>query len=186
MLINKINVLDHGYVGLLSVNLSQKNFKSVSDNYFKARINRELFKVANATFILKVPLFVQVFLSQYDLKIINLPPKNDNEIYIPDVSEINTGNANDDKNISEHIKQTLDALNVNAKGFQMEGCDRFTSQVTTPISKYNEILIHGNLQAWLEIIKRKNLPRQIKVYKDAIEELLKTEWLDLNTYKEAR
>jgi len=100
MLISKINVLDHGYVGLLSANLSQKNFKDVSDIYFKTRINKELFKVANATLIIKLPLFVQVFLGQFDFKIIPLPSDKELENYVPDVSEIDTGVAEDDRRIA--------------------------------------------------------------------------------------
>ena len=183
MLLSKINVLDHGYVGLLDTTLGQTNLKNVSDNYFKTLINRELFKVASATFIVKLPLFVQVFLSQFDFKIIPLPSDNELESYVPDVSEIDTGVAEDDRRIADYIKQTTDALSMNSKGFQMEGCDRFTSQTLTPISKYNEVIVHGNLQAWMELLKRKKLPKQIELYREAIEELMKTEWLDLDLYR---
>ncbi|NVM33956.1 MAG: hypothetical protein HWN81_00070 [Candidatus Lokiarchaeota archaeon] len=184
MLLSKINVLDHGYVGLLSANLNGRAIKNVSDIYFKTRLNKELLKIANATFIIKCPLFVQIFLSQFDLKITPLPSTKQLESYIPDVSEIDTGVAEDDRRIAEYIKETNDALELNSKGFEMDGCDRFTSQTLTPINKYNEVIMHGSLQAWMELIRRKKLPKQLEQYRMAIYELLKTEWLELDQYKE--
>jgi len=81
------------------------------------------------------------------------------------------------------LQETTDALALNQKGFEMDGCNRFTSQTLTPINKYNEVIVHGDLEVWFKLLNRKKLPTQIEQYRVAVEELLKTEWLDLDKYR---
>jgi hypothetical protein len=186
VLLSKINVLDHGYVGLLSTGCTGKTIKAIEDLYFKAAINREFWKMANATFIMKVPLFVQVFLSQFDLKLTPLHHQEEPVAYVPDESEINSGTNDDDREIVKHMKDTVDSLFITSKAYQQDKCDKFLSHIVTPISVYNEIVVHGDLRSWLELLRRKKLPKPIEAYRSAIEELLKVEWKDIELYKKEK
>ena len=182
-MLSTINVLDKGFVSLLSASNNGKTLKTIEDEYFGTKINKDLLNIANATFIIKMPLFVQTFLSQFNLDITVLPVKEEPEAYIPDESEIHTGKNDDDREVVTHIKETTEALFLSSKGYQQDNCDKFMSQVITPISVYTKVIVHGDIMSWLKFLKRKKLPHPIEVYRKAVEDLLKIEWKDVEQYK---
>ena len=182
MLLNKILVLDKGFIAPLQFNGGGRLLQELQDNYFKTRANVRLLNITSATLVIKCPLFVQLSLSQCGLDII-LTPSNDVEAYIPDVSMVDGETLEDRENIAKYIKVTTEALLLNQKGMPMDGSSDFTSQLLTPITVYNEIIVHGNLKKWLFFLKQKNLPKEIELYRAHINALLETEWKNIEALK---
>jgi hypothetical protein len=181
--LNKINVLDKGYVALVSVSNDGKTLKGLYDEYFRTKINRELWHLASMTLLVKCPLFKQLHLSKSDLKIVQLPETGELETYCPDVSDISTGNSKDDSDMAEYLKQTTESLLIAPKALQEDKCNKFVSQIITPISVYNKIIVHGSLNDWLKYIKQQKLPKQLESYRAVIEGIMAAEWKQLDTYK---
>jgi hypothetical protein len=65
---------------------------------------------------------------------------------------------------------------MNHKAYQADGCDRFMSQILTPINTYTTILIHGMYNDWSRFISQNNAPAPIAAYIIAVGQLLKAEW----------
>lgn len=181
--LNKIDVLDRGYVALVSTDNDGQVLKKIQDSYFKTMINKELWKISHATLVIKCPLFFQLFLSKMDFKLMQIPLDDEPQMYVPDISDIKANTVEDKKEMSTHMEATLSALIVSSKAYQEDGCDKFTSHIISPVSMYNELLVHGTLETWINFLRRRNLPKQIKDYQSAINDILSAEWQDLEVYK---
>ena len=166
----------------LQFNGGGRLLQELQDSYFKTRTNVKLLNLASATLVIKCPLFVQLNLHNNGLDII-LTPSDNVEAYIPDVSMVSGETLEDRENIAKYIKVTTEALLLNQKGMPMDGSSDFTSQLLTPITVYNEIIVHGNLRNWLSFIKQKNLPKEIELYREHINILLGTEWKNIELLK---
>ena len=182
MILNKINVLDKGFVSLLASSNTDKEINDIQDYYYKGATHKGLSDIATATFIIKCPLFVHLYFTRFNLSIIATPPK-ELEAYIPDESEIGGKDAMTAKDMKENIEQATAALLINPKTLQHDKCDKYISQVMTPISTYTEIIVHGSLSDWVELLNKSGLPSPINAYKEAIEEVLSAEWKKLDDYK---
>lgn len=154
--------------------------QEIETDHFKGKINRQLWDIATLTLEIRCPLFVQLFFQQFDLKVINIVEK-EVECYIPDVSEINSGDHLLDKDIADYMTQTLESLTINSKAMETDGVDRFISNVLMPIGVYNTILVSGNLKQWMELIKKKS-PAPISAYRDAIYTVAGVEWEELDIF----
>ena len=182
MQLNKIPVLDKGFVAGISFSMSSKTLSTVQSFYFKSNFAPQLYKFANATLILKCPLFINMFLSRYDFKTLTLNANSDDglvETYVPNESEIGATDVVTSQNIKESIEQAAEALKLSSEGFVMDGCDNFIAQVNLPISVYNEIMVSGSLESWLRLTKQKNLPKPIESYRQVIEDILRAQWPNL-------
>lgn len=178
MLLNKQRVLDRGEIALISHSNDGKMLQDIQNTYFKTSFKKELIKIANATFIIKCPLFVQLNLSKFDFSIISTQ-SDDIEAYIPNIAEIKAKNLEDKKRIYRYFDQTVAALILNAKGLPMDDCDPFLAQTIMPVSVYNKLIVHGSLDAWLDFLKQSSLPNPIEVYRVKIREILSAHWLNL-------
>jgi hypothetical protein len=178
MLLNKINVLDKGFVALVDSSGNAKLLQDLQDTYFKTKINLKLLELSSATFIIKCPLFVQLNLSQFGFDIVSTP-SSEVEAYLPDISSVSADTLEDRQRIVNYIHATTDALLLNHKGFSMDGADHFTSQMLTPINVYNEIIVSGNLKKWIAYLNQKTLPVPLAQYQTSIKSALLTEWKNL-------
>lgn len=176
MELNKINTLDKGFVALIDKSCDHKIISDIQNELFGAHINKELIKIASATMLIKCPLFVQINLSRFGMKIINTAQSGDVEAYVPDISEIKGDTLEDRNRIKEYIEQTTEALLLNNKSMKMDGADEFTSQVVVPISTYNTIIVSGGLEQWLEYLRQTSLPSSVEVYRKVTEDILKADW----------
>lgn len=180
MLLNKINVLDKGYVAPLCFSGNGRLLQDIQDEFFKTNVNLKLLNIASATLMIKCPLFIQLNLSQLGLGVISAPSENV-EAYIPDVSMIEGKTLTDRENIQQYITATTEALLLNQKGMVMDGSSGFTSQLLSPISIYSEIIVHGKLLTWIDFLNQKRLPKEVAQYRNEIYQLLKAEWKNLDT-----
>ena len=178
MLLNKTNVLDKGFVAMIDKSGNAALLQNLQDTYFQTKINVKLLDLSSATFIIKCPLFVQLNLSQFGFDIITTP-SNDIEAYLPDISSVSADTLEDRQRICNYITATTEALLLNHKGFSMDGADKFTSQMLTPINVYNELIVSGSLRKWLQYLNHTNVPLQLKEYQEAVRAHLLTEWKNL-------
>lgn len=179
MLLNKMLCLDKGYVAFISASNSGKLSKEIRDEFFKSSSSPDLnsfFKsIGSLTIAIRCPLFVQLNLSKFSLDI-NIAPDENVEAYLPDLSEVGTKDFEDSKVIADDIMRTTEALLINPKAYQHDGCDKFVSQVITPINIYTTLIAHGKLNNWLTFCKQANLPRPIEVYRKGVEDIIRSEW----------
>lgn len=175
MLLNIENVLDKGEVAIISYSNDGKILQDIQNTYFKTEFKKELMSMATATMMIKCPLFVQLNLSKFNFDVITVP-SDDIETYIPNVSEIKVNNIEDRRRIYKYIEQTNKALIMNAKGLPMDGVDPFIAQTTMPVSVYNKLIVHGNLNAWMSFLRQSGLPSPIASYRNKIREILSAYW----------
>jgi hypothetical protein len=170
--LNKINVLDKGFVAPLEFTGNSRLLQDIQDSYFKTKTNLDLLKLSSATLVIKCPLFVQLNLSKYDFDIISTPSDNV-EAYVPDVSMIKGDTLEDRQRVAQYVAATTEALLLNQKGLPMDGIDEFTAQLLTPINVYNQIIVNGKLEQWIRFLKQKRLPRELQMYQETIKDILK-------------
>ncbi len=139
MMLNKLPVLDKGHVAIVDSVLGGKVLGELQDEHFGGKINKSLLDSASLTLQIRCPVFFQLYLQQFDTKVVNTI-ESEIECYLPDVSELKTGNNETDREIHEHMKNTMDALSITSKAFEKDGLDRFMSHNLMPISVYNTII----------------------------------------------
>ena len=111
MLLNKISVLDKGFVALYSHATNGTQLQELQDNHFKTKINMRLLDSAYATFVVKMPILVKINMRQYPFNITITPPTTEvPEAYIPDATQIGTPDVNANQQISDYIKETTEAF----------------------------------------------------------------------------
>jgi len=182
MLLNKLNVGDKGFVAMLDSHGGSKVLQELQDHYFSSKVNTKLLDVSSATLIIKCPIFVQLNLYQCGFNIINTPIQ-EVEAYVPDISEIKANELEDKEEIHNYIKITTEALLLNQKGLAMDGADMITSQLLTPISTYNELIVTGSLKQWINYLNQKDLPYLMNFYQIQVENALGTEWRNISSLK---
>jgi hypothetical protein len=175
MLLNRIPVLDHGYVALIDSSCDFNKLNEVSIEFFKKDDSRFLRELGSLTLVVKCPLFVQLHLSTYNLKIIAAPVE-DIEAFCPNVGEIGGSDLHTNREISENMKATTDALLINPTAYQKDGCDRFVSQVLTPISTYTTLIVQGSYNEWKKFCEQPKLPAPVKAYVKAVTQIANVEW----------
>lgn len=180
MILNNIPVLDKGYVALHSRSMSGKEFKQALGD-FNTTINR-LSSVVSINIVVKCPLFVQMVFPEYGMSYITQKAYKV-EAFIPTVDQVNAISLEASEAIQKDIEQTTNALIINPTAYQSEHCDIFISQVISPISIYNTILVTGPLSSWISLISKTGMPSAIEAYRKAIEDIIYSEYPDLRLKK---
>ena len=175
MLVNKIPCLDKGYVAYLDSSGNSSKLKNIALEFFKKTDSKFLYDLSSLTVVIKCPLFVQLNLSQFGLKIINTP-QSQLEAYCPSVGEIGSPDHATNKHIQDDILKTTEALHINPKAYQADGCDHFVAQVLTPISTYTTLIVHGSYNEWRRFVVQVNAPVSLTAYINAIEQIMNMEW----------
>lgn len=172
---NKIPVLDKGFVAMFDSSSNSRKLNEIAVEYFKKLDGKFLTDISSLTLLIKCPLFVQLNLSTFGFKVTNLPIQQI-ETYIPNVGEIGAPTLSASTDIAENIERTSHALMMNPKAYCADGCDRFMSQILTPINTYTTILVHGMYNDWCKFIAQPKPPNPIRSYMEAVAEILKAEW----------
>lgn len=159
--------------------------KELKNEFFKAQLHSDFLKIASATLYIKCPLFIQLQLSKYGFIITQIPALEDKlEVYIPDETEIGSPDLETNRVISDDINRTSEALLINPQAYQADGCDRFISQVITPVNTYTEILVHGTLEQWLAYLSQDKLPKPCEMFLTTIQGILLAEWDNIKELRE--
>lgn len=176
MLLSKIPVLDNGYVALLETSLSDNSILKIGEEYCQGQSPHHLRNLSTATLLIKCPLFVQLTLSKFNLKMQTINSFTI-EAYKPDATEIGCPERLDSAAISDDISRTTDALLINPKAYQADGANYFISQVITPINVYTTLIIQGSYNDWRRFISQEeNIPQPILAYINAIKQIIEAEW----------
>lgn len=172
-MLNKIPVLDKGYVALVSCSLPRQEFRQVQVQYFRSKVSNQLLSIPQIHMEIRCPLFVQLSLSE-QLKCTSR--QSTVEAFIPSVNDVGAKDLETSNLISKDIEQTTQALLLNPKAYQMDGCDIFISQVISPISVYNTVLISGTLGQWIDYANLEGLPAPVEEYRKVITQILLSEY----------
>ena len=176
MLLNKIPCLDKGYIALIDSSCDTQKLAEVSIEFFKRDDYKFLYEVATLTLVVKCPLFVQLNLSTHNLKVITTPVAGELEAYCPNVGEIGGADVHANKDIADNMKAATDALLINPAAYQKDGCDRFVSQILTPINTYTTLIVNGSYNEWRRFCEQPKPPMPIKAYIRAVTQIMNVEW----------
>ncbi len=143
--------------------------------FFRGHIDSRLLEIPKLHMEIKCPLFVPLTLTERELNAVPLKDQKA-EAYIPTVDQVGATDLKTSEDIQRDIQQTTNALTLNPKSYQMDGCDMFISQVISPISMYNTVLISGSLKDWISFVSRKDLPKPINVYRQAVADIILAEY----------
>lgn len=172
--LNEIPVLDKGYVALFSSSMSREELLHVKRFFFKNQITDQLLSKVHLHAEIKCPLFVQLSLSEQLSTTTKAGSKL--EAFIPAVNDVKAADLETSEMIAKDIEQTTEALLLNPKAYQMDGCDIFISQMISPISVYNTVLVSGSLKHWINYANQKGLPAPIEEYRKVIEHVIRAEY----------
>lgn len=180
MLLNKIPVLDKGYVALISSCNTTQTLRDIGAEFYGGEYPVELESIGYMTLAIRCPLFFQIYLSRFELSIIdanNHKATRTHEAYLPNSGEVGAPDRQDSEAIADDISRTTHALLINPLAYQADGADRFISQVITPINVYTTLIVSGTYDKWTKLLSRnKNIPNPILEYINAIEQVITAEW----------
>lgn len=178
ILLNKIPVLDKGFVATYDTSCNGQKLNELAVEFYKRLDGKFLADNSSLTVMMKCPLFIQLNLSQFNLRVTNLPNVGSDELesYCPNVGEIGASSLDVCQDVSADMKRTSVALLMNHKAYQTDGCNRFMSQILTPINTYTTILVFGMYNDWSRFVSQSNAPAPIASYITAIDQILKAEW----------
>jgi hypothetical protein len=175
-LLNKTPVLDKGWVAFYSSSLSQEDFGEVLKGCFRGIVDNRITDLTYVLLSIKCPLFVQLTFSEYQLAAISERVGGKPEAYIPDIAAIGSPSLETNQLIQADMEQTTEALLLNPSSYQQDNCDLFISQVISPISIYNTLIVGGSLTSFTRYVEQKSLPKPIEAYRKAIEDCLHGEY----------
>jgi hypothetical protein len=178
VLLNKIPCLDKGFVATYDTSCNSVKLNELAVEFYKRLDGKFLAENSTLTVMMKCPLFIQLNLSQFNLRVTNLPNIGSDQLesYYPNVGEIGSSDLRVCQDISDDMQRTSIALLMNHKAYQVDGCNRFMSQILTPINTYTTILVHGMYNDWNRFVSQNNVPTPIAAYTLAVDQLLKAEW----------
>src|SRR5271166_4852377 len=176
--LNRTPILDKGFVATYDVSCGSIKLNEISAEFYKRLDSKFLADTSSLTLMIKCPLFIQLNLSTFNLKITNLPNIGSDvlETYCPNVGEIGAASLDVCQSISDDMKRTSAALLMNHKAYQTDGCNRFMAQILTPINTYTTILVFGMYNDWCRYTSQRNIPAPINAYISAVDKILKAEW----------
>ena len=176
MLLNKIPVLDKGYVALISSCNTTQVLRDIDQEFFAGKYPKVLEELGSMTIAIKCPLFVQLNLSKFNFRIIN-DDSGSMEAFLPNSVQIGATLRSNGEVIADDISRTTAALLINPKSYQADGADRFISQIITPINVYTTLLVQGSYKEWCAFAYiQTNVPGPIKAYMMALQQIIDAEW----------
>jgi len=176
MLLNKIPTLDKGYVALLDSSMTTSVMRDVGAEFYGGEYPTSLEELGTMTVVMKCPLFIQLALSKFNLRILDANGTGPLEAYTPDVGAIGAPDRLDAQAIADDIARTTDALLINPRAYQADGADRFVSQVMSPISTYTTIIVSGSYGEWCKFSYQEKLPGAIAAYGRSLQQIIEAEW----------
>lgn len=178
MLLNKIPCLDKGYVALIESSGDSTTLTSIRNEFFSGFDHPHLQKrLSRMTLVIKCPLFLMANLAQWRLDIVQARASEPVEAYIPNPGEISSPDHATNKIIADDLSRTTDALLINPRAYQTDGCDRFISSIIMPVSTYTTLLVNGSYNTWQEWCQHnRNAAGPIKSYMLAVEQIMQAEW----------
>lgn len=139
-------------------------------------MDERLLSVPTVHIKMKCPLFVQMVFPEYNLNYVVKRSPDKPEAFIPTVAEVSAQTLEDSEAIQADMERTTRALLLNPAAYQQDFCDPFISQVISPISVYNVIVVSGALSDWLRFVNNISMPGPIEAYRKAVEAVITAEY----------
>lgn len=179
---SKIPVLNGGYVRLISCSPSYEEYKKILSSHFRNTMTLQVLDMSSIILEVKCPYFILIPLISAGMRAVAYP-KQPEDAYIPAVDDIKSGSIENDKDISESMKMTIESLMLNKKAYTHDGCDSFIASVTSPVSYFWEGMIHAKTMEWARFLSLKNLHPIVGLYQSAIENTISTEYKNIEDIK---
>jgi hypothetical protein len=177
MLLNKIPVLDKGYVALVSSCNTTQVLRDLGVEFYGGEYPTSLEELGSLTVAIKCPLFVQLNLSKFNLRIINAEPSEHVDAFLPNGGQIGAPEKSTCDAIADDIARTTDALLINPLAYAHDGADRFISQVLTPVNVYTTLIVQGTFKEWCAFAyMQTKVPGPIMAYTMALQQIIDAEW----------
>jgi hypothetical protein len=152
----------------------------MGEEFFGGTYPTSLEELGVMTVVMKCPLFVQLNLSKFSLRIINAESKNlpiQIDAYRPNPGEVGSPERSINETVSDDISRTTDALLINPRSYQADGANKFIAQVLTPINVYTTLIVQGSYSEWCKVAyQQSSLPAPIKAYTSALQQIITAEW----------
>jgi hypothetical protein len=179
---SKIPVLDGGYVRLISCSPPFEEYRKILASHFRNNLTWSILDISSITLEIKCPYFILIPLVSSGMKAVAYPRQPD-EAFTPSIDYIKSGSLENDKDISESMKMTIDSLMLNKRAYMHDGCDPFISSITTPVSCFWEGIIYAKTVDWVRFISSKNLHTVVNLYQKSIENAISTEYKNIEDIK---
>jgi hypothetical protein len=176
---NQIPVLDKGFIALSSTSMNKKEMDETRNRLFRGLKHEGLRDVCQVHILIKSPLFVKLSLLSTRIVCLDAHSTGEPEAWLPAINEVNAKDLKTSELIAGDLAQTTEALLLNPKSYTLDGCDMYVAQSITPISVYSTYLASGSLTDWLQYINKDNFPSPVRVYCNAIKDVILAEWPDL-------
>ena len=184
-MLNKIPCLDKGFVAYVDSILPTRIARELEAELFVRQEFSTLRNLASLTLAIKSPIFVEKVIRQMRFDAVSVPQSGELEAYLPNPGEIGAPELETSRAIADDIARTTAALLINPKAYQQDGCDRFISQLITPINVYTTIIVTGSYSEWSKFVEMPGLPESVKHYQRAVKQVLDAEWTDNGTQEDA-
>ena len=176
---SNIPILNKGYVRLISSSIDNKELLNICGRVYRGKQAASLLDIPYLHIELKIPLMGVLALASHNIKITQVPDKIA-EFYIPSIGDIGGKDSDTAHQIINSIKTTTEALALNAKAYQMDGCPTMISQSIVPVGIYTTLIAHASLKDWINFTTE-DYPSPISEISNTILNILESNW---PTFKE--
>ena len=180
--LNKLPVLDKGYVAMISCSPSYQDHLCMMSSFFRNRLTHNLIDVTFVHLEVKCPYFILIPMISSGIKVVS-SVNQITDAFCPTIEHISSGSHANDKDISESMRFTIESLMINQKAYVHDGCNSLVASVTTPVAAYWEGVMYASMTEWAKFIFAKGLHPIVKQYQSAISDMISTEYKNLEDIK---
>lgn len=176
--LNKLPVLDKGYVAMMSCSPSYQEHVRMMSSFFRNRLTQNLIDVTYVHLEVKCPYFILIPMISSNIKVIS-SVNQATDAFVPTVEHISSGSLDNDRDISESMSITIDSLMLNQKAYVHDGCNALVASLTTPVAAYWDGVMYASMSEWARFMFAKGLHPIVKQYQTAIYNAISTEYKNL-------
>jgi hypothetical protein len=180
--LNRLPVLDHGYVSLMSCSPSYSDHLEIRSSMFRNRLTSQAIDMIYVHLQVKCPYFILIPMVSSGIRCTSSVSQA-SDAFCPTVDMIASGSTANDRDISESMKMTVESLMLNQKSYVHDGCNAFVASVTTPVSAYWEGVMYASMGEWSRFMFAKDLHPIVKQYQRAVHDAVSIEYKNLEDIK---
>lgn len=180
--LNRLPVLDHGYVSLISCSPTYSEHKSIMSSLFRNRLSMQSVDMVYVHLHIKCPYFILIPMVSSGIRCVS-SANQAGDAFCPTIEYVSSGSSSNDRDISESMKMTIESLMINQKAYIHDGCNAFIASVTTPVAAYWEGVMYASLTEWCRFILAKDLHSVVKQYQKTIHDSISTEYKNIDDIK---
>ena len=167
--LNKLPVLDHGYVSLISCSPSYSDHTDIRSSLFRNRLTAQSIDMVYVHLEVKCPYFILIPMVSSGIRCASSVSQA-SDAFCPTLDMVASGSTANDRDISESMKMTVESLMLNQKSYVHDGCNAFVASITTPVAAYWEGVMYASMTEWSRFMFAKDLHPIVKQYQKTIYE----------------